>query len=62
MPRLGPGWFNAARGPAKATRAMEIPGGVQFRDVKARDGKLLEMPRWAAVGVGGSMVPWLGGS
>jgi hypothetical protein len=48
--------------PNQATRTKDVPAACHSGNVKAGDSKLLEMRRWAAVGVHGSMVPRLDGS
>jgi hypothetical protein len=53
---------SAARVPTKPTRTKDVPAACHSGHVKAGDSKLLEMRRWAAVGVHGSMVPRLDGS
>jgi hypothetical protein len=52
----------ATRVPTKPARTKDVPVGWDSGNVRARNAKLLEMRRRAAVGVHNSIVPRLDGS
>jgi hypothetical protein len=59
LPMGGIATASAAGVPTKPSRMKDVPAGWDSGNVKARHGEFLKMPRWAAVGVDGSMVPRL---